>query len=163
MKQTRLLKILATGAICAGTVGTALAQRGMQQMQQVPQGPSFQQEASSFQQIPHRQQQQQTTNSKTTTATMATTAGTIATYAPGSDHFMFRPSPNAAPVRYYRSRDTVIVDAQGHSVDQAKLRPGVEATMYYTPWGNRKMVRKIVIGHPTATAVNKAARTTKKY
>ena len=160
MKQTRLLKILAAAAICVAALGTAVAQRGTQQ-QAPQQGPSFQQQAPSVQQLPQQQQRQQTTSSTKGTA-MATTTGTIATYDPGSDHFMFRPSPNAAPVRYYQSRNTAIVDAQGHTVDQSELRPGVEATMYYTKSGDRMFVGKIVVGESTAVSGKKGTRTIKK-
>ena len=160
MKQTRLLKMLVAAALCAAALGTALAQRGMQQVPQP--GPSFQQQSSSFQQIPQRQQQEQTTSSKTGTATMVTATGTITTYDPGSDHFMFRSSPNAAPVRYYQSKDTAIVDAQGRTVDQSEIRPGVGATMYYTKSGDRMIVHKVVLGQPTSAGAKKAARTTKK-
>ena len=153
MKQTRLLKILAAAAICVAALGTAVAQRGMQQVPQ--QGPSFQQ-------LPQQQQQQQTTSSTKGTAAMATTTGTIATYDPGSDHFMFRPSPKAAPVRYYQTKDTVIVDAQGRTVDQSELRPGVGATMYYTTSGNRMIVRKIALGESTAVSGKKGTRAIKK-
>jgi hypothetical protein len=153
MKQTRLTKILAVGALCTAALGTALAQRGMQQ---VPQ------QGSSVQQLPQRQQQQQQTTSSTTgTATMATATGTIATYTSGSDHFMFRPSPDAAPVRYYHTKDTVIVDAEGHAVDQSALRPGTGATMYYTTSGDRMIVRKIVVGESTAPE-KKGAKTATK-
>src|SRR6266403_692577 len=75
--------------------------------------------------------------------------GTIATYDPGSDHFMFRPLPKAAPVRYYQTKDTVIVDLQGRTANQSEIRPGIGATMYYTPSGDRMIVRKIVLGQPT--------------
>jgi hypothetical protein len=161
MKQTRLLKMLAAAAIYVAALGTAVAQRGMQQVPQ--QGSSFQQQGSSFQQMPQQQQQQQQTTSSTTrAAAMATTTGTIAKYDPGSDYFMFRPSTKAAPVRYYQTKDTAIVDAQGHTVDQSELRPGVEATIYYTTSGDRMIVRKIVLGGSTAVSEKKANRTIKK-
>ena len=160
MKQTRLLKILAAAGICVAALGTAVAQRGIQQVPQ--QGPSLQQQGSSFQQVPQQQQQQQTTSSTKGTAAMATTTGTIATYDPGSDHFMFRPSPKAAPVRYYQTKDTVIVDAQGRTVDQSELRPGVGATMYYTTSGDRMIVRKIALGESTAVSGKKGTKTIKK-
>jgi len=160
MKQTRLLKTLLAGGLCAAALGTAVAQRGMQQAPQ--QGPSIQQQGSSFQQIPQQPQQEQTTSSKTGTATMATTTGTIATYDPGSDHFTFRASSNAAPVRYYQTKDTVIVDAQGRTVDQSEIRPGVAATMYYTKSGDRMIVRKIALGQQPTTSSEKKATRTKK-
>ncbi len=156
MKQTTLLTILAAGVFCAATPGTALAQ---QRMQQIPQ-----QQPSSFQQMPQRQPQQgqQQTTSSTSTAAMATTTGTFAQDTPSSDHFMFRPSTNGALVRYYQTKDTVIVDAEGHAVDQSTIRVGVGATMYYTTSGDRMIARKIVIGEGARTSQKKAGTTETK-
>ena len=141
MKQTRLVKILAAGAVCAAALGTALAQQPPAQ---------------------ERARQQQTTgtsaNPATSTATMATATGTFATYAPGSTDFMFRPSPNAAPVRYYQTKNTAIVDAEGHAVDQSAVRPGVGATIYYSKSGDRMIAQKIVVSESTATE-KKGAKT----
>jgi hypothetical protein len=150
MKQTRLVKILAAGVTCAG-LSVALAQQPQQPAQQ---------------QLPQQQQQQQQTTSTTTnpatgTATMATATGTFATYAPGSTNFMFRPSPNAAPVRYYQTRNMAIVDAEGHAVDQSTLRPGVGATIYYITSGDRMIVQKIVVSESTGTE-KKGAKTATK-
>src|SRR5205823_5638916 len=59
--------------------------------------------------------------------------------------FTFRPSPNATAVRYYQTKNTAIVDAEGHAVDQSAVRPGVGATIYYTTSGDRMIVQKIVV------------------
>jgi len=75
---------------------------------------------------------------------------------------MFRPSPNAAPVRYYHTKGTVIVDPQGRTVDQSEIRPGVGATLYYTTEGDRMTVHKIVVGQPTAAYEKKETKTTKE-
>ena len=149
MKQTRLAKIFATGVACAAALGTALAQQQLQPHQQLQQ----------------QQQQQQTSttaNAATGTATTATAKGTFAAYTPGSTNFMFRPSPNAAPVRYYHTKGTVIVDPQGRTVDQSEIRPGVGATLYYTTEGDRMTVHKIVVGQPTAAYEKKETKTTKE-
>jgi hypothetical protein len=144
MKQTRLVKILAAGAVFAAALGTAIAQQPPAQ---------------------ERLRQQQTTrtsaNPATSTATMATATGTFATYAPGATNFTFRPSPNATPVRYYQTKNTAIVDAEGHAVDQSAVRPGVGATIYYTTSGDRMIVQKIVVSESPATE-KKGAKTATK-
>jgi hypothetical protein len=144
MKQTRLVKILTAGAVCAAALGAAIAQQPPAQ---------------------ERFRQQQTTgtatNPATSTATMATATGTFATYAPGATNFTFRPSPNAAPVRYYQTKNMAIVDAQGHAVDQSAVRPGVGATIYYTKSGDRMIAQKIVVSESTGTE-KKGAKTATK-
>ena len=148
MKQTRLLKMLVAGALCAAAFDTSLAQLkdGTQLMS------------------PREPPQTQTATTKPAIAktAMATTTGIFATYTLGSDHFMFRLSPKAAPVRYYQTKDTVIVDSQGRVVDQSEIRPGVGANMYYTTSGDRMVVRKIILGQATGAPAKKATKTTTK-
>jgi len=144
MKQTRLVKILTAGAVCATALGTAIAQQPPAQ---------------------ERLRQQQTTgtsaNPATSTATMAAATGTFATYAPGATDFTFRPSPNATAVRYYQTKNTAIVDAEGHAVDQSAVRPGVGATIYYTTSGDRMIVQKIVVNESVGSE-KKGAKTATK-
>jgi len=161
MKQTRLLKILVAGAMCAVAIDVALAGFPVG-APGVGAGKWVNPSQTLPQQLPQAMQQQQTTGTRAKAATMSTTTGTIATYDPGSDHFMFRPSPKAAPVPYYQTKDTVIVDLQGRTVNQSEIRPGIGATMYYTPSGDRMIVRKIVLGQPTTGYEKKATRTKKK-
>jgi hypothetical protein len=134
MKQTRLLKILAAGVACAAAFGIALAQ-----------------ETTTT-----------TTNPVTGTTTTATTTstGTIATYTPDSDYFMFRPSPDVAPVRYYYTKDTTILDPEGHTVTWSAIRPDMPATVYYTSEGDRVVVRKVVLSQPTSVYEKKETTTT---
>ena len=86
MKQTRLVKILVAGVACAGALGIALAQESTTTTT--------------------------TTDpvTGTTTSATTTTTGTIAAYMPDSDYFTFRTSPDVAPVRYYYTNDTTILD-----------------------------------------------------
>ena len=126
MKQMRLIKILVAAVACAATLGIALAQ--------------------------------ETTTTTTTTdpvtrttqQTTVTSAGTITAYTPDSDYIMFRTSAEAAPVRYYYTRDTTILDPAGHAVTWSAVRPDTPATVYYTNVGDRVVVRKIVLAQPTA-------------
>ena len=89
MKQTRLVKILAAGFACAAGLGIALAQTTTTTTTNDP-----------------------VTGTTTTQQTTTNTAGTIVTYTPDSDYFMFRTAPNVAPTRYYYTRDTAIVDPE---------------------------------------------------
>jgi hypothetical protein len=136
MKQTRLTKILVAAVACAAAVGVALAQE---------------------------------TTTTTTTAdpvtgttqqTTVTSAGTITAYTPDSDYIMFRTSAEAAPVRYYYTRDTTILDPEGHTVTWSAVRPDMPATVYYTNVGDRVVVRKIVLAQPPTIYKKETTTTT---
>src|SRR6266704_4081433 len=137
MKQTRLVKILAAGVACAAAFGIALAQ-----------------ETTTTTTTTDPVTGTTTTESATTTST-----GTIVTYAPDSDYITFRTAPDAAPVRYYYTTDTTILDPEGHSVAWSAIRPDIPATVYYTTVGDRVIVRKIVLAQP-ATIYKKEETTT---
>jgi hypothetical protein len=134
MKQTRLVKILTTGALCAAVLGIALAQETTTTTVDPVTG--------------------------TTTTATTSTAGTITAYTPDSDYIMFRTAPDAAPVRYYYTRDTTIVDPEGHIVTWSAIRPDVPATVYYTNVGDRVVVRKIVLAQPTTIYKKEETTTT---
>jgi hypothetical protein len=136
MKQTRLIKILVAAVAGATTLGIALAQ--------------------------------ETTTTTTTTTdpvtgttqqTTITSAGTITAYTPDSDYIMFRTSADAAPVRYYYTKDTTILDPEGRTVTWSAVRPDTPATVYYTNVGDRVVVRKVVLSQP-ATIYKKEETTT---
>ena len=130
MKQTRLVKMLAAGMACAVAVGIALAQETT------------------------------TTTVDPVTGTTTTTTGTIAAYTPDSDYFTFRTAVDAAPVRYYYSKDTTILDPEGQTVTWSAVRPDLPATVYYTRDGERMVVRKIVLSKPTVTEKETTTTTT---
>jgi hypothetical protein len=134
MKQTRLVKILTTGALCAAALGIALAQETTTTTVDPVTG--------------------------TTTTATTSTAGTITAYTPDSDYIMFRTAPDAAPVRYYYTRDTTIVDPEGHIVTWSAIRPDLPATVYYTNVGDRVVVRKIVLAQPTTIYKKEETTTT---
>jgi len=137
MKQTRLVKILAAGATCAAAVGIALAQETTTTTTTNP-----------------------VTGTTTTESATATTTGTIAAYTPDSDYIMFRTSTAAAPVRYYYTKDTTILDPEGHTVTWSAIRPDMPATVYYTNVGDRVVVRKVVLSQPAAVYEKKETTTT---
>jgi len=134
MKQTRLVKILTAGVLCAAALGVALAQETTTTTVDPVTG--------------------------TTTTATTSTAGTITTYTPDSDYIMFRTAPDAAPVRYYYTKDTTIVDPEGHIVTWSAIRPDMPANVYYTNVGDRIVVRKIVLAQPTTIYKKEETTTT---
>jgi hypothetical protein len=139
MKQTRLVKILAAGIACAAALGMALAQ----------------QETTTT-----TTTTDPVTGTTTTESATTSTAGTIVTYTPDSDYFTFRTAPDVAPVRYYYTRDTTILDPAGRTVNWSAIRPDVPATIYYTKVGDRVVVRKVVLSQPAAIYEKRETTTT---
>ncbi len=135
MKQTTLAKILAV--TCSLGVVTAMAQTSTT--------------------VTTKDAAAGTTTTETSTAT---STGTITTYTPGTDYITFRTSTDAAPVRYYYSKDTTILDPEGHTVTWSAVRPDLPATVYYTRDGERMVVRKIVLSKPTVTEKETTTTTT---
>ncbi len=135
MKQTTLAKILAVA--CSLGVVTAMAQTSTT--------------------VTTKDAAAGTTTTETSTAT---STGTISTYTPGTDYITFRTSTDAAPVRYYYSKDTTILDPEGNTVTWSAVRPDLPATVYYTRDGERMVVRKIVLSKPTVTEKETTTTTT---
>ena len=114
MKQIRFTKILAASLACAASLGVAVAQTTTTTTSTDP-----------------------VTGTTTTQQTTTSSAGNIVTYTPDSDYFMFRTASAAAPVRYYYTKDTTVVDPAGRVVSLSAIRPdmGVVAnggTFYQT-------------------------------
>jgi hypothetical protein len=135
MKQTTLAKILAVA--CSLGVVTAMAQTSTT--------------------VTTKDAAAGTAVTETSTTT---SAGTISTYTPGTDYITFRTSTDAAPARYYYSKDTTILDPEGHTVTWSAVRPDLPATVYYTRDGDRMVVRKIVLSKPAAVIEKKETTTT---
>jgi hypothetical protein len=137
MKQIRLTKILAAVLVCAASLELALAQTSTTTTTTDP-----------------------VTGTTTTERMTTSTAGNIVTYTPDSDYFMFRTASGAAPVRYYYTKDTAIVDPAGRDVTWSAVRPDTPATVNYSTVGDRVVVRKVVLAQPQAPAVIKHEETT---
>jgi len=125
MKQIRLTKILAASLLCAASLGLALAQTTTTTTSTDP-----------------------VTGTTTTQQTTTSSAGNIVTYTPDSDYFMFRTASASAPVRYYYTKDTTVVDPAGRVVNWSAIRPDMPATVYYSTLGDRVVVRKVVLAQP---------------
>jgi len=136
MKQTGLKKILAAVAIYVAVVGLAIAQQTTTTTTTDP-----------------------VTGTTTTQQTTTSSVGNIVTYTPDSDYFTFRTAVNAAPVRYYYTKDTTVVDPEGRVVSLSAIRPDLPATIYYSTVGERVVVRKVVLTQP-ATIIKREETTT---
>jgi hypothetical protein len=129
MKQIRLTKILAGSLLCAASLGVAVAQTTTTTTTTDP-----------------------VTGTTTTQQTTTSSAGNIVTYTPDSDYFMFRTASGAAPVRYYYTKDTTVIDPAGRVVSLSAIRPDTPATVYYSTVGDRVIVRKVVLAQPVQPA-----------
>jgi hypothetical protein len=127
MKQTRLVKILAAGAAGAVALSTVWAQE------------STTTTSSSTNPV---------TGTTTTASSTTTSAGTITAYSPGSDYITFRSTTDTAPVKYYYTKNTTILDPEGRTVEWSAIRPDLPATVYYVKEGDRVVARKIVLSQP---------------
>jgi hypothetical protein len=129
MKQFRLMKILAAALVCAASLGIAFAQTTTTTTTTDP-----------------------VTGTTTTQQTTTSAAGNIVTYTPDSDYFMFRTTSGAAPVRYYYTKDTTVIDPEGRVVTWSAVRPETPVTVYYSTVGDRIVVRKVVLAQPAQPA-----------
>ena len=137
MKQTTLAKILAVA--CSVGVVTAIAQTS----------------------TTVTTTKDAATGTAVTETSTTTSNGTIATYTPGTDYITFRTGgTTGAPVRYYYSKDTTILDPEGRTVTWSAVRPDLPATVYYTRDGDRMIVRKIMLSKPTVTEKETTTTTT---
>lgn len=136
MKQTRLIKLLAVGAVGAVALSTAMAQ-------------------------------ETTTTSvggagvsaSTTTSSLDGT-GTITTYTPGSDYLSLRSETSAAPVKYYYTKNTTIVDPEGKTVEWSMLRPDMPVRYTYVKDGDRMVISKVTLTKPVSYYEKKETTTT---
>ncbi len=136
MKETRLAKIL--GAVCAIGLATAVAQ-----------------ESTTTTTTTNPVTGTTTTEQSTTTST-----GTITTYTPGTDYIAFRTTTDTAPVKYYYTKSTTILDPEGRTVTWSAVRPDLPATVYYVKEGDRMVVRKIVLSKPAVVESKETTTTT---
>ena len=137
MKQTRLIKILAASAVCAVTVATASAQQSTTTVTSGGAG---------------------VTASTSTTSLSGT--GTISAYTPGSDYIMFRGEANAAPVKYYYTKTTPIVDVEGRTVEWSAIRPDMPVNYTYVREGDRMVITKVTLQKPISTYEKTTTTTT---
>jgi hypothetical protein len=132
MKQNRLTKLLAAGAVSAIALTTAFAQTSTTTTTTDP--------AAAL-----------TSSSSTTTSTSTVDgSGTITTYTPGSDYISLRTETSASPVKYYYTKSTTIVDPEGKTVEWSMLKPDMPVKYTYVKEGDRMVVTKITLTKPVS-------------
>ena len=152
MKQNTLTKLFAAGAVCALTLGTALAQTSTTVTTDPNAGVTT---GTSV------------TTGTTTGSTSATTStstldgsGTITTYTPGSDYIMFRSETSAEPVKYYYSKNTTVVDPTGATVEMSMLKPDMPVRYTYVKEGDRMVISKVTLEKPISYYKKETTTTT---
>jgi hypothetical protein len=100
------------------------------------------------------------TGTAVTETSTTSASGTITTYTPGTDYITFRAGTTAAPVRYYYTKDTTILDPEGQVVTWSAVRPDLPATVYYVREGDRMIVHRIVLSKPSVIQKETTTTTT---
>ena len=132
MKQNRLTKLLAAGAVSAIALTTAFAQTSTTTTTTDP--------ATA-----------ETSLSRSTTSTSTVDgSGTITTYTPGSDYISLRTETSTSPVKYYYTKSTTIVDPEGKTVEWSLIKPDMPVKYTYVKEGDRMVVTKITLTKPVS-------------
>jgi hypothetical protein len=139
MKQNRLMKLLAAGAAGAIALSTAFAQESTTTTTTA--GPGG-------------------VSERTTTTSTINGAGTISAYTPGSDYITFRSESSTAPMKYYYTKKTVLVDPSGRTVEWTALRPDMPVTYTYVKEGDRMVVTKVTLAKPVVVEKEETTTTT---
>lgn len=139
MKQNRLMKLLAAGAAGAIALSTAFAQESTTTTTTA--GPGG-------------------VSERTTTTSTINGAGTISAYTPGSDYITFRSESSTAPMKYYYTKKTVLVDPSGRTVEWTALRPDMPVTYTYVKDGDRMVVTKVTLAKPVVVEKEETTTTT---
>jgi len=95
----------------------------------------------------------------TSTSTMDGT-GTITAFTPSSDYITFSSQTSAAPVKYYVSKQTTVVDPTGQTVELSMLRPDMPVRYTYVKEGDRMMVTKVTLEKPISYYKKETTTTT---
>ena len=149
MKHTPLMKLLAVGAVSALALSTSFAQVTKETTTTTGAGGVG---------------VSTTTHGTTGVSTSSTTtsldgSGMITTYTPGQEYVEMRTSTSTAPVKYYYTKSTTVVDPAGVAVDMALLRPDMPVKYTYVKEGDRMVVSKITVQKPLAE-IKKVTETT---
>ncbi|MEP6603736.1 MAG: hypothetical protein ABJB69_07310 [Spartobacteria bacterium] len=140
MKHTRLMKLLAASAAGAVALSTAFAQT----------------ESTTTTTSAGAAGESEST---TSTSTM-NGSGTITTYTPGSDYISFKTETSTAPVKYYYTKKTVLMDPEGKTVEWSALKPDMPVTYTYVKEGDRMVVSKVTLAKPVSYYEKKETTTT---
>lgn len=139
MKQNRLTTLLAAGAVSAIALTTAFAQTSTT----ITTDPAT-----------------AVTSSASTTTSAVNGSGTITTYTPGTDYISFRTETSTAPVKYYYTKTTTIVDPDGKTVEWSMLKPDMPVKYTYVKEGDRMVISRITLAKPVSSYEKTTTTTT---
>jgi hypothetical protein len=139
MKRNRLITLLAAGAVSAIALTTAFAQTSSTTTTTT--NPAV-------------------TSSTTTSTSSIDATGTISAYTPGTDYITFRSETSAAPVKYYYTKSTTLVDPEGKTVEWSMLKPDMPVRYTYVKEGDRMVVSKITLTKPVSYYEKETTTTT---
>ena len=139
MKHTRLMKLLAPGVAGVLAVSTVCAQ------------------TSSTTTTTSEGRGVSTSTTRTTTVDGT---GVISAYTPGQDYISFRSETDTAPVRYYYTKRTELVDPEGRAIEWSALRPDMPVRYTYVNEGGRMVVSKVTVVKPMPVIEKESTTTT---
>jgi hypothetical protein len=96
----------------------------------------------------------------TTAATVTTTNGAFTEFVPASETIVVRTETNPAPLRYFVTKQTTIVDEGGVPVAIERISPGSALSVQYTGTGERLVASRIVVRRAPVAAEQKTTTTT---
>ena len=150
MKHTPLMKLLAVGAVSALALSTSFGQVTKETTTTTGAG------GVGVSTTTHGT----TGVSSSSTTTSLDGSGTITTYTPGSDYISFRSETSTAPVKYYYTKKTVLVDPSGRTVEWSALKPDMPVTYTYVKEGDRMVVTKMTLAKPVVVEKETTTTTT---
>ena len=139
MKDSRLIKLLATGTAGVLALSTALAQTSSTTTTTTD---------------------GQGVATSTTRTTNMDATGVVTAYTPGEHYVTFRSERETAPVRYYYTDRTTLVDPEGHAVEWSALRPDMPVRYTYADEGGRMVVTKVTVLKPVSVIEKETTTTT---
>ncbi len=155
MKQNRLAKLLAAGAVSAIAFGTAVAQTTTQETTTAT--------GTTGAGVSATTTTGGTAGVSATSSTSTTSAldgsGTITTFTPGSDYITMS-AGERGPGKYYYTKSTTVVDPTGATVDWSLLRPDMPVKYTYVKEGDRMVISKITVQKPVAEITKETTTTT---
>jgi hypothetical protein len=162
MKQNRLTKMLAAGAVSAIALSTALAQTTTNETTTTT-GTGTGAGVSATTTTGGTGVSATTTTggtgvSATTSTSSLDGTGTITTYTPGQDYLML--NAGGSPTRYYYTKSTTVVDPTGATVDWSLLRPDLPVKYTYVKEGDRMVISKITVQKPVSEIRESTTTTT---
>jgi hypothetical protein len=143
MKHTPLMKLLAVGTVSVVALSTAFAQTTTEKSSTTTTAGGA-----------------GVSTSTTSSTSSLDGTGTITTYSPGTDYISVRTTTSEAPVKYYTSKTTTVVDQTGAPVDMSLLRSDLPVKYTYVKDGDRMVVSKITVQKPVAEIKKETTTTT---